>query len=192
MEVNRKLYEGFRRSIPKTDWERIIPMVGEGLILELGVYAGESFTNICRLVHPRKVYGFDWFEGLPEEWGTRASKGASSLGGKPPACPQNGEFVIGLVEATLPKFLVQHPDPVAFVHFDLDLYSGTKFSLEHLSPQFQTGTILAFDEIDERGDQYDRNALHEQKAFLEWLDEASFDFEMIGARHKESWVVRLI
>jgi hypothetical protein len=179
------------KDLPEINWEAIIGMVGDGFMIELGVYAGASFYEICKYAYPRKVYGFDWFEGLPEEWGQKGSKGAASLGGKPPACPENGEFIVGLVQATLPKF-IERIDSIAFVHFDLDLYSSTKCGLQLLSSFFKSGTILAFDEIDDRGDQYGRNALHEQKAFREWLRETSFGIEMLGRRHEESWVLRLI
>jgi Methyltransferase domain len=190
MDKNYKLDLMLQHDIPQTEWEVIIPMVQDGLMIELGVSDGLSFTEICKVAYPRKVYGFDWFHGLPEEWSNPVSKGIGNRLGKPPDCPENGEFVIGLIEETLRPFMGRHPNPVAFVHFDLDLYSSTAAGLHFLSPWFETGTILAFDEID--GGFQHRNFTHEQKAFREWLEQSSLDVEMLGRRHPESWVMRLI
>src|SRR5690242_17511487 len=37
---------------------------GQGLIIELGVYKGESLIHISKNIGERMVYGFDSFEGL--------------------------------------------------------------------------------------------------------------------------------
>jgi hypothetical protein len=169
----------------RIDWADIISQVGDGAMLELGVWEGKSFREICHYAHPRKVYGFDWFRGLPEDWDYPGSKGTGDLSGRQPDCPVNGEWVVGLVADTLPNFVDNHP-PAAFVHFDMDLYSSTATAFEYL--KFAPGAILAFDEIDS----HVRNMNGEQKAFREWLAKTDHDFELIGSRHAESWVVRLL
>jgi hypothetical protein len=185
--ANWKLDELLVRPLPVLDWAEIIPLVVDGTMMELGVWRGESFREICALAHPRKVYGFDWFRGLPEDWGAPGTAGTGDLDGAIPDCPDNGEFVVGLVQDTLPQFLRHQHGDVAFVHFDLDLYSSTYFGLSQLGHRFKRGAILAFDEIDRDV----RNMNHEQAAFREWLEEAPFDFELLGQRHAESWVIRL-
>jgi S-adenosyl-L-methionine methyltransferase len=157
-------------------WKDLNPIDGE--IIELGVWDGVSFNEMCKLFHPRKVYGFDWFHGLPDGWSDPAEKGIFSRDGKPPGCPDNGEFIIGKVEDTLPGFR----NPISLCHFDLDLYGPTKFALETLN--WQSGSILIFDEID--GEL--RNINHEQKAFREW----NRPYRFIGKPHPEAWCVRLV
>jgi hypothetical protein len=39
-----------------------------GLILEFGVFSGNSINIIADKFPLRTIYGFDSFEGLPEEW----------------------------------------------------------------------------------------------------------------------------
>jgi len=171
--------------LPTLDWAEIIPLVGDGTMLELGVWQGASFRQICHYAHPRKVYGFDWWHGLPEDWGMENSAGTLDMAGAPPACPDNGEFVVGLIRGTLPDFVASH-DPAAFVHFDMDVYTSTATALHYL--KFQPGAVLVFDEIDG----HVRNVNHEQRALREWLEDAPFDIEVLGQRHPESWIIRLL
>lgn len=190
---DREIQEYGKPVIPHLDWQGVMSQVGEGMILEFGVYYAASFMQICAQVQSRKVYGFDWFWGLTEDWGWPGTTGSASCEGKVPECPRNGEYVLGKVELTLPVFLGKNAGQVAFCHFDLDTYTPTRIALALLNSRFFTGTILAFDEID--GDMQQktkRNLEHEQKAFREWLLETEFDFEIIGRRHGESWIVRLI
>ncbi len=41
----------------------------DGLNVELGVYTGRSIKKIAEAMPDATVYGFDSFEGLPENWG---------------------------------------------------------------------------------------------------------------------------
>jgi hypothetical protein len=192
MDGNANLNAALMRDRKVLGWDSIIGYVGEGMLMELGVWRGISFREICTRAYPRKVYGFDWFNGLPERWddgrsGLPNDVDEMSMGGTPPPCPENGQFIIGLVQDTLPYFVRGYSQPIAFVHFDLDLYSSTKCGLDHLGPYFRPGTVLAFDEIDGAV----RNVNHEQAAFREWLKDHNWDMELLGQRHYESWVVRL-
>jgi|SRR5215472_552989 len=182
---NEKLNKYLSKPLPALEWAEVIALVGDGTMLELGVWQGKSFWEICRCAHPRKVYGFDWWRGLPEDWADQGSKGLLDMHGVPPDCPDNGEWVIGLVRGTLPDFVPKHP-AAAFVHFDMDVYTSTAEALHYL--KFQPDAILVFDEIDG----HVRNVNHEQRAFREWLEPAPYDFELLGQRHPESWVIRLI
>ena len=147
----------------------------DGWVLEFGVAGGDTLREIAGLNKARIVYGFDSFEGLPEEWRPGFPKGefACSI---PQDLPHNAELVIGLFEKTLPEWLALHPGPVAFVHIDCDLYSSTKCVLGHLAPRFISGTVLAFDEIVN----YPEYEKHEAKAFAEFLNDTGFRYECLG------------
>lgn len=161
-------------------------MARNGLIAEFGVAGGELFNYLCRCAAPRLVYGFDWFHGLPEAWPPDSHEpGLFTQHGVPPAIEKNGRLVIGRVEDTVPRFVAEHPEPVALIHFDLDLYRPTRCVLDAL--RFQPGSILAFDEIDGQ----ERCSRHEQRAFWEWINETGFAVRFLGKRHYTSWVVQV-
>jgi len=51
----------------------------------LAVYRGREHQSLAVLAQPRKVFGFDSFEGLPETWIAGSGKGAFSLQGEAPS-----------------------------------------------------------------------------------------------------------
>jgi len=55
----------------------------DGLIMEFGVYKGESINFIADLLPNRQIYGFDSFEGLPETWRYNFYKGTFKLDNLP-------------------------------------------------------------------------------------------------------------
>lgn len=156
----------------------------EGLMIEFGVSSGDSLTILARYAGERKVYGFDWFQGLPEEWGPNR-KGTFTTSGNVPNCGSNVEMIVGLFQDTLPGFLETHPEPMAFVHIDCDIYSAASFILEHIENRFQPGTILAFDElIDYHCDLPEDNYGHwkngEYKAFLEMIERKDIKWKCLS------------
>ena len=53
--------------------------------MEFGVYVGTSINLFSKILKDLKIYGFDSFEGLTEDWsGNIKSKGDFSLGKKIP------------------------------------------------------------------------------------------------------------
>ena len=168
------------------DFPEMLTLCPPGLILELGVWQGQSLNFLARDAAPRLVYGFDWFQGLPEAWPPDShAPGLFSTGGHLPEVEENVRLVVGKVEDTLKPFVAEHPEPVALVHFDMDLYGPTKFALETL--RFQVGSILAFDEADSQP----RCSDNEQRAFWEWLNDRGYRIRFLGRRHVTSWVIQL-
>jgi hypothetical protein len=139
-------------------WALVHLMYPPDLFLEFGVAAGFSANITAELrhrQHPRapaasRVWGFDWFRGLPEKWSDgpqRASLGAFSQNGVlPPVAPQV-QLVPGLFNETLEPFLGTHPGTVAFANFDMDLYGGAVYVLQQLVPRLRVGSILHFHEL---------------------------------------------
>jgi len=122
------------------------------IILEFGVWTGSSYTWFDKHFSG-SVFGFDSFDGLPEEWaGTSMPTEKFVLGGKIPKClmeySDQGLIKAGWFSETLPKFLNEHPDEeISLIHMDADLYSSTKYVLETLisSNKLTPGTIILFD-----------------------------------------------
>lgn len=120
----------------------------EGLYLEFGVYNGKSINNFIAALNPDKqIYGFDSFEGLPEDYTDSIKKNVFST--KIPEVRDNVSLIPGWFNDTLKSFLKDYKEKVAFLHMDADLYSSTKYVLTTLinEKRIQKGTVIQFDEI---------------------------------------------
>ena len=113
--------------------------------LEFGVFNGTSTNFFSNYVD--KLYAFDSFEGLSEEWLGVCPKGHYTRNKKVPYLKKNVIPVVGLVEDTLDDFLNKHHPKIYFVHMDLDVYSPTAFTLRKLKPYLAKGCIILFDEL---------------------------------------------
>ena len=114
--------------------------------LEFGVYQGTSANYFSKYV--KKLYAFDGFQGLKEDWlGTNQRKGSVDLNKKVPKLNSNVEPIVGWVENTLEDFLEKHNPKINFVHLDMDTYSPTKFTLERIKPFLVKDAIILFDEL---------------------------------------------
>lgn len=148
----------------------------EGLVLEFGVAAGHSLRYLAGLTE-RTVYGFDSFEGLPEDWQEGFEKGAFSQAAPPRDLPENARVIVGWFEESLPPFVAEHPGPAAFIHVDSDLYVSAQTVFKHLGPRIVPGTVIVFDEYLN----FPEWCAHEHKAFMEFAGTSGLDFEVIGA-----------
>ena len=118
--------------------------VVEGDILEFGVYKGDSLRWFADRFPDRRVYGFDSFKGLPQDWGT-CPKGTFK-GELRNIDRANVSLVEGDFEESLPGFLKEWFGRISIVHVDCVLYDSTLACLEPLIPKLQVGTIVLFDE----------------------------------------------
>ena len=132
--------------------------------LEFGVFEGESMQWWTRLnTHESsRFFGFDSFEGLPEDWHGEKGKGYFDVSGRlPPIEDPRVTFVKGWFEDTLPSFIRDFSvKNLLVVHIDCDLYGGAMLALVHLAPFLTKGTILIFDEFFDRENEF--------KAFMDW------------------------
>jgi hypothetical protein len=120
---------------------------------EFGVASGVSFK--WWLENNRhadsQFFGFDTFEGLPENWGGFYQKGAMSHG-IPDISDERAKFYKGLFQDTLVPFIEDHQAflklPVRkVIHLDADLFTATLFTLSQLYPYLNKGDILIYDEF---------------------------------------------
>ena len=106
--------------------------------MEFGVFEGGTINFIAGLNPTKKIYGFDSFKGLPEEWQMGASKeliskvGTFTKLGNLPKILDNVRLVVGWFNETLPKLKLKGKK-IAFMHIDCDLYSSTKTIFDELS-----------------------------------------------------------
>ena len=146
----------------------------DGMALEFGVATGGTLTVIAAARKNEQVFGFDSFQGLPEDWRTNIPAGTFKVDRLPDV--PGAELVVGLFADTLPDFFADHPDPVAFVHLDADLYSSTTTVLEHVGPRLQPGSVIAFDEYFN----YPGWEQHEHRAWQEFVTKSGIEFEFVA------------
>jgi Methyltransferase domain len=116
-----------------------------GDICEFGVAAGDSFLEFLERAPERQVYGFDSFEGLPEDWWTRPR---GSFASPPPQVLRlNAHVIKGWFDHTVPEFFSQWTGRIALLHIDCDLYSSTKVVFRHSLEYCAPGTVVLFDEF---------------------------------------------
>jgi hypothetical protein len=158
-----------------------------GLILEFGVWQGVTLNRLARTFPTRTVYGFDSFDGLPEDWRDGFPKGHFRLSAEP-ALEAGASLVKGLFADTLPVFLSRTEGRVLLAHIDCDLYSSTRTVLTHLGPRFDAGTIVVFNEYFN----YPGWEAGEYRAFMEYATESGRPFDYVAYnRFGEQVAVRL-
>jgi hypothetical protein len=124
----------------------------DDLWMEFGVAGGFSVNLSATLRRQQKsskpVYGFDWFQGLPETWENNREIGAFTQNGIIPPVLPNVKLIAGLFNETLEAFLKLHNrERVGYVNMDMDLYGGAHYVLLKLLPFFQKGSIIHFHEF---------------------------------------------
>jgi hypothetical protein len=157
-------------------------MLGQGLILEFGVWSGKTINMIADYVGPsRQVHGFDSFEGLPEDWFGQFTKGRFHTQGKLPEVRSNVQLHVGWFDKTLPDFAAEHRENIAFLHVDCDLYSSTKTIFDLLGDRLVPGSVILFDEYFN----YPGWREHEHRAFQELVQERSLKYRWIAYNRVE-------
>ncbi len=149
-----------------------------GMVAEFGVFEGYSINYFARkLGMDARIYGFDSFEGLREDWKGHILKvGDFSLGGRLPKAARNVELIKGWFDETVPDFLANHPEDFSFVHIDSDTYEAARTLLKLVGWRFREGTVIVFDEyFGFRGWRYG-----EWKAWQEFVESAGVQYEYIG------------
>lgn len=181
----------------RKEFEYCMPLCcDEGMFLEFGVYQGRTI-NICSDLRPNNhFYGFDSFEGLPENWKladtnkhsriTSVDKGHFAVD-ELPQVNDNVTLIKGFFDVSLDPWIYQHLDnqsTISWLHIDSDLYSSAKCVLNKLNKYIAPGTIIRFDElVDWRLAGFKNTFAHEKpkskyslwgdgewKALIEWIE----------------------
>jgi len=147
------------------------------LWLEFGVFSGKTINYISNFTS-EKVYGFDSFEGLPENWRYGIDKGRFNMNGNLPQVNNNVELIKGWFNETLPEFIKTQNKKVSFIHVDADLYSSTKCIFDNLKDYIDVDCIIVFDELLNYPGFDGENG--ELKAFYEFVTENNVEYDWIG------------
>lgn len=156
--------------------------------LEFGVWKGDTFGRWVEANRAKdsRFWGFDSFEGLPEDWEAQP-QGTFSVGGQlPDIVDSRAVFVKGWFQDTLYPFLATYEARGRqVVHVDCDLYSSTLFVLSALDRHLAEGAILVFDDFS--------SLRHEFAAWLDYKRSFNRRFEplaLVSGGHQAA--VRLI
>lgn len=171
----------------------------DGDYAEFGVYKGVSARWILNLMSDdRKLWLFDSFEGLPEDWEvglTPWAIGASELHVKgrfalvevPVFKDSRAKIVPGWFEDTLPAWAWEVSPKLAYIHIDCDLYSSAETVLRYTTGLMQPGAIVLFDEL--WG--YENYLDGEWRALQEWTAEAEIEYDWVGRTNKCQAALRI-
>ncbi len=147
-----------------------------GLYLEFGVYSGNTINIISKFTN-NNIYGFDSFEGLPEDWRDNYLKGKFNLNGNLPIVNENVVLIKGWFNESLSEFMKKHKEEkITFIHIDCDIYSSTKTIFDLTKNNISNNCIIVFDELIN----YPNYFNHEWKAWWEFVKENNIEFEWIG------------
>lgn len=140
---------GFKNVLEKFDLQNENPII----YMEFGVASGVSFRWwMANSKHEdSKFFGFDTFEGLPEDWGFFYKKGDMSHQIEK-LDDTRYQFFKGLFQETFPNFINENAIELKsgkrkILHLDADLFSSTLFVLTQIYPYLKQGDILIFDEF---------------------------------------------
>jgi O-methyltransferase len=126
----------------------------QGDIVECGVGYGNSIVVLGSLASiegkNRKIYGFDSFEGFPEEeantLNVKQFAGANLGRVRKRIDSAKVPIKINLIKGFFSDTLKKHNGKIAFLHIDVDTYSSYKAVLEALFEKVVTGGVVLFDE----------------------------------------------
>ncbi len=146
--------------------------------LEFGVFEGWSMRQwVGRSAHAdSRFFGFDSFEGLPEDW-DRMGRGTFDVKGAVPKIDDpRVEFVKGWFQDTLPQFASRYtPRSRILLNNDSDLHSSTIYVLTKLDHVLAPGSIVILDEFG--------HPLHEFRAWHDYLAAYRRQAKPIAATH---------
>ena len=147
----------------------------EVLYLEFGVFEGYTLRRWSRLLQnpSTKLFGFDSFQGLPENWDALRPQGTFDVQGIIPAYDDSRVSLCpGWFSDTLPNFILPEHERLV-IHLDADLYSSTKFVLDTLASKISPGTIIIFDQFCDR--------MHELRSWDEFVQKSKRKFRFAAA-----------
>lgn len=146
----------------------------DGMILEFGVFRGDSIRHLARRRPNSAIHGFDSFEGFPDD--NRADWRQDFSVATLPVVPDNVTLHQGFFDQTVPPFVElwrQERPSLALVHIDCDIFSSTQIVLDQLGSFLRPGDVIVFDELMN----YTEFAANEFLAFYLLLDRIGLDFE---------------
>ena len=155
------------------------------IIVECGVYSGKSINLIADNFHNSQIFGFDSFEGLPEDWsGYFLEQGTFKT--NMPEVRTNVTLIKGWFNETLPKFNIDHKGQyINLLHVDSDIYSSAVTIFENLHSLLAKNSVIVFDEYFN----YPNWKEHEHKAFQEFCSKYKVSYKYLASGTQQVAVI---
>ena len=175
-------------------------------IFEFGVFQGATLKTLNQCFPNHQMYGFDSFEGLPEDWWFskkevetgRSSHPKGHFGGiRIPKFGNNVNLVKGFFDDSLPKFIEENDlKRIKLLHVDSDLYSSAKTVMTLLNDYIVPGTVIVFDEMHPWNPPgkvwYELWEEGEWKALKEWTEEFGREYEVLVRSQHEQCAIKVV
>ena len=170
-----------------------------GEVLEFGVHTGSTINIISSILSNKTVYGFDSFEGLPEDWDisynkkyNKHKKGYFSLESLPEV-NSNVVLIKGFFDQSLTPWIKKTLiNQISFLHIDSDLYSSAIHVLDTLNEFIVPGTIIVFDEFYPWGrKRYETWEEHEYRALKEWIEKFDREVEVLSRSNHQQCTIKV-
>ena len=157
-----------------------------GIACEFGVHTGGTLRAIRNFRKP-PVFGFDSFEGLPDDWDMgRTARPAGTFACEPPADLATGTHLVrGWFADTIGPWKEEHAGPVRLLHIDCDLYESAREVLFALDDRIVAGSVVLFDELADFDGEYPNWREGEWRALVEWLAECGRRVAPIGRTDRQ-------
>lgn len=125
--------------------------------LEFGVFRGDSMRAWLEISpHPEsRFFGFDSFEGLPEDWETGQKKKGdfATDGAAPDISDPRVSFFKGWFSQTVVPFLDTFaPNNKLVIHMDADLFTSSLYVLMTIDKIIRRGSAIIFDDFNPMDD----------------------------------------
>ena len=124
----------------------------DGAFAEVGVFRGGSARILCETKGDKPLHLFDTFEGLPPA--SQHDRNVHRQGQYHCSLPDVQDYLKSYQNVYFhPGIFPQSSEGTAeqmyaFVHFDVDLYEGTKACLEYFYPRMTPGGIMLSHDYD--------------------------------------------
>lgn len=176
-----------------------------GEVLEFGVWSGKTINCIADCLPDNTIYGFDSFQGLPEDWYKKDEhknnpetnkhvKGYFAVD-KLPNVRHNVHLIKGFFEDSLDPWLNENNlGKIKLLHIDCDLYSSTIYVLDKLNQHIVPGTVIIFDELYPFcGEElYPLWQEGEWQALIEWMEKFDRKIEVVSRTNGYQASVRVL
>ena len=151
--------------------------------IEFGVASGHSFKWWLKqnTDSESRFFGFDTFDGLPEDWGPFKKGSFSNENQIPVVNDDRATFYKGLFQQTLPNFIKQFDNSRRnVIMLDADLFSATLYALSSLAPYLKKDDIIFFDEF--------VVPTHEFKAYQDFITSHYVNLKLVAAANNYYFV----
>lgn len=119
----------------------------KGIAVEIGVYQGGSLSMFADSNPEIQFYGYDTFEGLPQETELDNVHKAGEFSCSLETVRKNITAKnVKLIKGRFPFSDTENLENIILAHIDVDLYQDTKNCLEYLYPRLATGGRIYIDD----------------------------------------------